>query len=188
MAGKVYHSDVPDLAGPWPRFWARLLDLQLYSIPVILVLALLFPEFVSSKWFEGPGGDFLLGGLCLPFAMAIDATILSMTGSSVGKGIAGIFLASTDGQRLPLERSLVRNAHLWLKGLVLGIPLLALIGYSNGYNDLQNSNSTSWDRDTDSRVYSSSNETWRTWVVAVLAIFLYSVGNTLSRMGDSGAY
>jgi uncharacterized RDD family membrane protein YckC len=187
MTGREYRSDYPDLARPWPRFWARLLDLQLYNIPVVLLLAVLYPEFVGSKAFEGQTGDFLLGAFCLPFGMAIDAAILSMTGSSIGKGIAGIFLASTDGQRLPLGRSFLRNALLYVKGLTFGIPVLVLIGYSNGYNDLQNNNSTSWDRDTQSRVYASSNDSWRTWVVAVLGIILYSAGNALSRMSESGS-
>lgn len=186
VSGREYHSDVPAIAKPWPRFWARFLDIQLYGWPVAIVLVVLFPNFFSSEAFQGRQGDILIGLISLPFALAIDAVILSTTGSSVGKGLAGIFLATTYGTRLSLDQAFVRNAHLYARGMVLGIPILALFGYGVAFNDLRDNQSTAWDRETDSRIYATSVEPSRTWAVAFIGIALYAVGNTLSRMSESG--
>lgn len=187
MAASEYHSDAPEVAAPWPRFWARFLDIQLYSWPVILLFAAIFPDMLSDEAFQGRTGDLLLGAICLPFALAIDAVILSKTGSSIGKGIAGIFLATTDGRRVEMGPSFLRNARAWVQGMGLGVPILSLFTYMAAYHDLRDNGSTAWDRATDSRVYSTSDSSSRTWVVAILGIALATIGNTLSRMSESGS-
>lgn len=179
--------DTTELARPWPRFWARLVDVQLYSLPVALAIGVLFPSLFLSDAFEGRGGDMLAGFICLPFALVIDAVILSQTGSSLGKGLAGIFLARTEGGRAPVGLALERNFRLYFVGLVLGLPLICLIGYSNAYSDMKDGGTTTWDRATETRVYSSTDNGLRTWLVGALAIVLLVAGQALSRMADNGS-
>lgn len=170
-----------ELARPWPRFWARIFDVFLYSIPASIILALAFPSFFAAA--ESPGANpFIAGMVILPLVMVLDAVIVSLMGTSPGKAIAGLYVAATDESKLNLETSLKRGGLVYLKGLVLGLPLLNLIGYASGYSAVKENGVTSWDQDTDSRVYSSASSGGRTVLVGVLAVFLVGVMNALAKM------
>src|SRR5438045_3166551 len=104
---------LPDTAGPWPRFWARLLDQQLYLLPTAFLVGLLFPELVQLEAFSGRGGDMLLSVLLLPVAMVVDACFITLFGSSVGKALAGLRVADRRGHRLKPVQSVHRNLILY---------------------------------------------------------------------------
>ncbi|NTZ42117.1 RDD family protein [Altererythrobacter sp. SALINAS58] len=185
MASRVEASVEVKLAAAWPRFWARLLDIQLYSIPVAFVLMALFPDLATSPELSGRSGDLLIGFISLPFVMLVDAVILSKTGTSVGKALAALTLVTDDGELVPTTTALARNLRLYLQGLVLGIPLLVLIGYVSGYNSVKKKGTADWDEATGTRVISRDRSGARTWLVGVLAVFAVLIGNALARVGDA---
>jgi uncharacterized RDD family membrane protein YckC len=172
------------LARPWPRFWARFLDVQLYGVPIILILATIFPALFVGEAFQGRSGDMLAGVIALPFVMLLDAAILANTGSSPGKALAGLYFADADSGRVSLARTVGRNARVYFRGFILGLPLLVLVGYANAYNDIKDSGLTDWDRTTDTRVFANGGPAWRTWAVAILGIFVLAVQNALARAAD----
>jgi hypothetical protein len=171
------------LARSWPRFWARMLDVALYSLPAGLLLGIFFPSFFQSETFTGPGGEYLAGLIILPFALATDAIVIAVTGSSPGKALAGLYLATTEDEKVPVALSLQRSARLYVQGLVLGIPLLVLFGYIAARNDVRNEGTTGWDRATGTRVYAGANDLGRTIVVGIVAVVALAVNNALARAG-----
>jgi uncharacterized RDD family membrane protein YckC len=175
--------DEQPLARPWPRFWARLLDVTLYGLPVAVLLGLIFPSFFQSETFAGPGGEYLAGFIVLPFALATDAIILSMTGSSPGKALAGLYVATTNDEKVPLAVSLQRSASIYVQGLILGIPLLVLFGYIAAHNDVKDEGTTGWDRLTETRVYAGANDVGRTIIVGIAALIAIAVSNALAKAG-----
>lgn len=170
------------LATAWPRFWARIFDISIYSVPAALLIGIVFPSFFTSSAFQGPTGNLVSGMVMLPFSMIIDATIIAFFGSSPGKAIAGLYVAGLDQERLSFETSFQRNALVYLKGMILGLPLFALIGYINGQSAIRDHGITSWDEHTKTRVYASSNNAGRTVLIGILAVIALGLNNALSKM------
>lgn len=181
-ASAAFDEGDAGLAGQWPRFWARLFDIAIYAAPAWFLVGLVFPSLFAVDTEGDMANAYLVGLLVLPLVMVIDAVVISYFGSSPGKAIAGIFVGDADGNRLTIENSLKRNALVYLKGLVLGIPLLVLIGYIYGYNAVKNDGLTSWDKDTDSRVFAGANTPARTVVIGILAVLGLVVSNALAKM------
>jgi len=148
-----YDEECGELARAWPRFWARMFDIVVYAMPAAFLLGMAFPSLFAGSTLSGPSQDYLTGMLVLPIVMVIDALVISQLGSSPGKAIAGLYVAKCDQERLGLETALKRNLFVYGRGLVLGIPLLCLIGYVTGYNAIKEDGLTSWDRDTETRVF-----------------------------------
>ena len=137
MVGYVADASVAeegDLARAWPRFWARIFDINLYAFPTGMIIGLVAPSLFAPEFIENRGGQIVIGILALPLIMIIDAIVISWLGTSPGKAIAGLRVADLEQHKLTLETSLKRNLLVYLRGLVLGIPLLNLIGYSKGHN------------------------------------------------------
>lgn len=185
MASRVETSTEVRLAKAWPRFWARLLDIQLYSFPVGFLLIAIFPSMLTSEPFSGPSGDYLLGFISLPLVMLLDAIVLSKTGTSPGKALAALTLVTKEGDLVSVPTAISRNIRVYLQGLVLGIPLLVLFGYIGGYNAVKERGVTDWDEQTDSRIVSRDETGARTWLVGVFAVIAMVVGNALARAGGS---
>lgn len=164
----VYDHEI-ELGRAWPRFWARTFDLAIYGLPIAFISAVAFPTvFTAISSSKGP--NYLVGMLILPLMMIIDAVIISLLGSSPGKAIAGLYVADMHGNRLTLETSLRRNLQVYVGGLLLGIPLVCLIGYGQAYNQIKESGITTWDESTETRVLSTSDNGARTFLIGTLAI------------------
>jgi len=176
------YSDEGELARAWPRFWARIFDTFLYAIAAGIVLGLLFPSLFYAEIFQGRLGAVLIGMMILPFAMIIDAIIISKFGTSLGKAIAGLRVADLESSKLSLETSLKRNLLVYVKGLGLGIPLVNLAAYARSHADVTSEGMTSWDKDTSSRVFAGSNNDLRTWAIALLAIAAMVIDRALGLM------
>lgn len=186
-SGAAQGSPLPaELARPWPRFWARFLDQQLYLIPLGVVAVLLFPGVMTNDLFAGRTGDMLLSFLLLPFAMIWDALFIALFGTTVGKALVGLRVAGTDGRRLAMDRALRRSFLLYFRGIIMGLPLIWLMGAASARDQLEKDGHTSWDLATDSHVYAIGSRVERTAAVAVVAIVIMGAMQTLSRMADSG--
>lgn len=184
MGGYVVDACVADegeLARAWPRFWARMFDIVLYAFPAGALIGLTFPGLFAPELLESRGGQLLVGILALPLVMIIDAVVIAWLGTSPGKAIAGLQVADLEHNKLSLETSLTRNLQVYLKGLVLGLPLLSLIGYVKGHADVRDQGFTSWDEATGSRVFASSNNDARTILAAVCAIAALGLDRALSQ-------
>lgn len=141
---------------------------------------------MTNELFAGRTGDTLLAVLLLPLAMIWDSLFIALFGTTVGKALIGLRVVGTDGSRLAVGRSLRRSLILYFKGLVMGWPLIWLIGAAGARSDLEKDGHTSWDMASDSRVYAVGGRFERTAAVAVLAICIMGIMQTMSRMADSG--
>lgn len=184
MTSAVERSEEVSIGRAWPRFWARLLDIQLYSIPIAFLLAAIFPQILTSDSLSGRSGDLVIGFISLPFVMMIDAVILSLTGTSPGKALAALTLVSEEGDGVAISTAIARNLQVYLKGLVLGIPILFLFGYINGYNSIQKNGITEWDAETGTRIVSRDQSGARTWLVGFIAVVVLLVATGISQTAN----
>lgn len=166
-------------AWPWARFCARIFDYYLLSLVLGGALGLVAPAVTDQPIFSGRLGDYLLGLVTLPFALLIDALNQSVIGTTPGKAIAGIRVETLDHGMLSLGQAVRRNLLVYLRGFMLGLPILVLVGYSNGYQRVSNFQPTSWDEELGTRVYERGSNIIRTFITGVLVVGIV-VGSLLA--------
>jgi uncharacterized RDD family membrane protein YckC len=161
---------------PWLRYWARMLDILLFSLFGGTVAVAIYPELISL--------DDLLFGMLLIFAWVfVEALCLSIWGNTPGKAMFGIRLVRSDGRRISYGKALERSFGVWGAGLCLGIPLLAAITMITSYMRLVKQGVTRWDETTEFNVIHGEVGFLRTFfgigLVLILLIISYSFSQPL---------
>ncbi|MFM0176455.1 RDD family protein [Paraburkholderia sediminicola] len=140
---------VEPLAGPWRRFFARTLDLYVWTIVVGFVVGILNLKFGWSLLDFGnmpaSSQDTLSGILMIPFALVLDALVYAAFGNTLGKGLLGVKVETLSGEPLPARSYVARNAYVWIFGLGLGIPIVALFTEIASYRTVAKGERTRWD-------------------------------------------
>ncbi|WP_153366148.1 RDD family protein [Rhizobium sp. ICMP 5592] len=163
--------DLPTRARPWSRFWARLID----NIVVISVLA--FAITLASRLYA-PAlyikiieiNDTVWGICLLPLAALVLALTMGLTGTTPGKAILGIHVGVPKNQGR-LKFFLFRELKVWLAGLGLGIPIVALFTQFYQYRQVAAGKPASYDHGRTEVVGTSSK--FRIGVGTCLALALY---------------
>lgn len=127
---------------PWVRYWARMLDICLLTMPIGFLLGIFAPLFVMQK-----SNDFLLGFIALFFYIFVEALLLSSFGTTPGKWLFKIQLAHSSGNSISYSQALTRSLKVWWRGLGTGFPLVQLITCVIAYERLKRYGITSWDRE-----------------------------------------
>jgi len=141
------------LAGAWPRFWARSLDVTLWLLLCGAVL-----EFRAPTLLDAGGSanahlvEQFLGLMSLPVAMAGDALTYMLFGNTPGKWAAGLRVRDLAGNKLRPLQYLLRNSRVYVHGLALGLWLIAIVTMIEQYRRVRSGALTSWDVRLESRV------------------------------------
>lgn len=169
------HSEYPiQLATPWRRYWARFLDLTIFSILLALSAGVVMPSlFVEGGPFYGPGGDQLFGWLVLPFAMIADGIVLGLFGTTPGKAIAGVHVSGVRGAKLKVGDAIQRNLQVWWYGLGTGFPIISLFTLISAYRRASRGESMRWEISTGGRSYAKGTAA-RTVLTALICIAIYA--------------
>ncbi len=142
-------ADAPP--APWRRFAARSLDLTVNGVVMVLVIAIVFfmlAPYQADQFFgmfETPGGVFLDLLYTSLAGSVLTGLIIGLTGSSLGKLIFGVKVMKLDGSLLGPMDGISRDVTVWVKGLGLGVPIIALFTQVVAYQRLKGKGSTSWD-------------------------------------------
>jgi len=123
---------------PWRRYFARQLDYVLVAFGIGLAMGL--------TGVEGPDNEFVFGLLAAILLIPVEAFFVAVFGATIGKAIYGIHLTRGDAMPLGFGESFKRAATVCIKGIGLGIPLIALVTCIVGYQTLTKEGATSWDR------------------------------------------
>jgi len=127
-------------ARPWVRYLARMIDLFLGSLVLVLILSLAWPSALKLP-------DVLFGIAALFFLVFVEAFLISTFGRTPGKWLLRIKLRTSNGQRLSFPQALKRSFRVWYRGLGLGLPIISLITLIVAYRNLKRHGITTWDRD-----------------------------------------
>jgi uncharacterized RDD family membrane protein YckC len=136
-----------DEVHPWRRLFARHLDYLLWALPggfaVAVVLAAYFPETYRQalQW-----SDQMWGFAAVAAWVPVEAFLLSWYGWTPGKWLLSVEVRPEGGRPSRYGETLKRSADVWVRGIGLGIPLVALITQLVGANKLRKKGKTSWDR------------------------------------------
>jgi hypothetical protein len=164
---------------PWYRYFARMFDLYIF----VFVFVFISSYFgLSSEWFSTPFvSDIAWGIAAVVFLIPIESLCLSLCETTPGKWLLGISVSTIEGHKPSYGRALLRSALVASEGLVLGIPLLYLIGLERGWRKLNETNTTPWDIEAGTVVHHRPLSVLRIVIFAVAIVsYLYLI--TL-RMG-----
>ena len=127
---------------PWVRFWARLFDMQIFSLLSGVSLGVLFPGTISAIDQLG-----LLSIAILFTFVFVEALLLSIFGTTPGKALFRISLIKKENSGFDYKDGLSRSIKVWWRGLGAGIPFIQIITMMVAYNKLSSNSCTSWDAD-----------------------------------------
>lgn len=130
---------------PWRRFWARIIDQMIHTIPVALLFGIIAPEFTTETLKKY--GQFTSNMAYLPFVLILEMLIISMFGSTLGKYLLGVRLSGNDGGRVSFGSSAIRTISLWVKGLAFGFPVVCLFTAAYAADKIKKTSIASWDKD-----------------------------------------
>jgi uncharacterized RDD family membrane protein YckC len=115
-------------AGPWPRFFAQLLDIWTLCIPVGFFLGSvagrIWPAF--ALWMSSPSSEAGLGLLMVPLALLAQAVVFGLFGTTLGKLLFGVRVVLPGGGRPTFIQYTGRMLRLYWAGLGLCIPFVTL--------------------------------------------------------------
>jgi uncharacterized RDD family membrane protein YckC len=140
---------------PWRRFVARIVDsfVGAFVVSFAVSFVLVSIDQGAQKAFEKLLDNTAAANiLSFAFAMPVNALLIGLTGSSLGKWLCGVRVAHMDGRLLGFQLALKREAMVWWRGLGMGIPGVNLVTIFVGYKTLTKQQETSWDKDLRLRV------------------------------------
>lgn len=133
---------------PWRRLFARTIDICTAGFALFLLLIFAFsatmPEQAAgfSKAVENPIiASVVLYLIWLP----AETFLLSLFGTTPAKWLFGIRIEHPDGNLLSLAEALNRSFLVFVKGVGLGIPFVALFTQLFAYRRLTKTGTTLWD-------------------------------------------
>lgn len=177
-------------AGAWRRFWARLIDISLFSVPVLIagawVLNLMVPGF--ADWFAQPQADKILAWLLLPATLFLEWFAYELAGTTPGKALFGLRVTDVGGQKIGGNAYFNRQVRFYLKGIWTGIPLISLGAIAGEHSALKKTGSATYDRDqhrVEQRVFGAGRFFLATAGVVTL-VFAMAMSDILSRALEGG--
>lgn len=137
---------------PWRRYGARMLDTSLNGSIILLLLGVAFYAIAPASadefflFFEADGARVVDVVLTAIFASFLSGSLIGVSGFTLGKWIFGVKVTRLDGTKLGIGAGLSRDFTVLLKGLGLGIPVVALFTLWFSHKRLSENKSTSWDQ------------------------------------------
>lgn len=137
---------------PWRRYFARSLDVLVLGALAWLVTAFAMAGISTQLYetvFASPLVDnsIVSGIATCALVLPITALLLGTSGSTIGKWIFGVRVTRQDGRPIGIMAALNREVGVFLKGMGLGIPLVALFTHAFAYSRLSDQGVTAWDKD-----------------------------------------
>ncbi len=137
---------------PWRRYGARILDTSFNGLFGIILFSIGFfaiaPDSADSFFsiFESGLGRIADVVLTTVLASIIGGAMIGVSGFTLGKLIFGVKITRADGKKLGLVAGWTRDFSVLLRGMGLGIPIIALFTMWFSFKTLTDTGSTNWDR------------------------------------------
>jgi len=161
-----------ELAPPWARLIGRTFDISL-SMSVLTLVTDCLIEIVHSPM-KGVWLNYrqYLWLVFLPIALFIDALVMSLFGSTIGKTIVGVKVVALDGNWLSFQQAVRRNFILYLHGYALGVPVLSFYAMYLSYKRLYRDGLLSWDKLSKTQIYDFGASSGRNAMAVLILIVL----------------
>lgn len=123
---------------PWVRYWARIFDINMFTLIGGIVFAILAPHLLNEY----------AVGMIMVFAWTfIEAALLFSFQTTPGKWLFKTKVALSSGEPIIFSQALTRSLKVWWRGLGTGFPLASLITLIMAHQRLTSDGVTSWDKE-----------------------------------------
>lgn len=113
-------KETPPKPSLWRRFWARMLDVEIYTGLWTAALCFLWPSSQLSDAFIWDLLAVAAGDIVM---LALEPVFLRFFGATIGKWILGLRVCADDGGRLTIRQARARTAGVLWHGMCLGLPV-----------------------------------------------------------------
>lgn len=174
------------LAGPWRRFFARLIDLWVIALSTSYVVAFALSRYSPAfgLWIQRPGSEYTFGWLLLPLVLLFEVGIVAIFGTTLGKALLGVTVTSVDAKRLTVAQYLQRQLGVYWFGLGTGFPLISLFTMALQHGRIKSGRHARYDEGK-FNVRASKLSAARALSAAVLVVALFFVNAILLQMSKS---
>ncbi|PST22249.1 RDD family protein [Mesorhizobium plurifarium] len=160
---------------PWPRLWARLIDNLIFGPLLGFCIGLWTLLYAPDVYFQiVTMNSALFGVLLLPLVTVFLAMSMMATGFTPGKAIVGVRVPVPSG-RSRFSFFLGRELKVWVAGLGLGIPVVALFTQIRQYRRLAAGKAASYDEGNPAVVAKPSKVRLSAAMAVVVALFAINV-------------
>jgi len=172
---------------PWRRLFARTVDICtagfLLFLLLIFALSATMPEQAVgfAKAIENP----IIAGVVLYLVwVPAESVFLSLFGTTPAKWLFGIRVAHPGGDLLSFPEALNRSFLVFLQGVGLGIPFVALFTQLFAYRRLTKTGTTLWDTSTNTVVLHKKWGVLRALVCAAAVFGVLILMSALNAVGN----
>ena len=152
---------------PWRRYFARLLDIGIYTYFVVAFQALVFHVNMASRSTFENLIDTLIAFLIM---MLVEPVLLSKLGTTPGKWLLGLRVTGATGKPLSYLDALSRTVTVFWRGFGLNIPIYNVYRLWRAYKDCVAGVLLDWE--CDSVIHLKDQKKWRTAVYIAVNISL----------------
>lgn len=146
-AARATARDASPPAGLWSRYFARQIDLTIWSLAAIagISIGLMMtspPDFYRFAAIP----EVALGVFGVFLGIVLNGLVVGIFGNSIGKATFGIrvYAVGSDA-RLPFATAFLRELKVWVFGLGLGVPIAAFILFIVQYRKVRERGTTGYD-------------------------------------------
>ncbi len=140
----VEGDELAQVYSPWRRFFARSLDMFIYSLVWLSVLALLFHTNLMTRSIWGNILDIIV---MLVLMLFIEPLLLRVFGTTAGKAVFGLKIRSADGSILSYDEGIQRTWGVIRYGIGFGIPFYNLYRMWKSYKACSDKETLPWDEE-----------------------------------------
>lgn len=164
------------LSHPWRRFFARSIDILIYSIICSCIQYFVFRWHPKDNYLT----TLLLSYINYTQMILIEPLLLCTWGTTPGKLIFGLILRSKSGDKLSYSEALSRTFGVFGNGYGYGIPFYNLVRMYKCYKGSQNGEIMNWDYDCDTDYYIKDLKAVRIVVYIAADIFLIAIAYSIT--------
>lgn len=156
---ELIRDTIPKVQSPWRRFFARSLDIALYSGIWSCFLAIGYQVNLGNR---SAGGNLLDTCVTLLLMLLLEPLQLSLLGTTLGKWILGLRVTDNEDGRLSYRQALRRTWQVFEYGMGLNIPIYYLYRSWKSYEACVTGVTLEWEYD--SNLVLRDEKVWRTFV------------------------
>ncbi len=165
-----WQDSMPAVRIPWRRYFARSMDLLIYTVLWNMFLALVFKVNIGLRSGEGQIWDDYM---VLLFMLLAEPVLLAVFGSTPGKWLLGIRVTDNEGRRLTLGEGFSRTWKVLWRGMGMGVPIWSLYRLWKSYKGCMEEETLEWEYD--SEIVLKDEKGWRAAVYLLVGAFLLAV-------------
>lgn len=155
---------------PWRRFWARHLDLVLYSALWTVLLVAVGNVNPGNRGIMGSFLDDIMG---IALLLLLEPAFLALFGTTPGKWILGLRVLNAEEGRLSYSEAFSRTWLVFWKGMGFFLPIYNIYRLWKSYVECGDGEKLEWEED--SSVLLQDKKRWRVALLAVVYVGIFGI-------------